>query len=159
MPLRSEWWRLGWCERTPFPPIRTYVIFENPEISENQRRALTSENQGTLGLYLALECKCAFGAKTRWFEYLCVTLVENSTGFWHRCRRACFVFDCGACAPPRRSSAWLPAQDAAPGRTLPLGCCLLPEPLPPVGPPLEATNVLFEGSNILAHSKHWKPLR
>ena len=39
-----------------------YVIFENPEISENQRSALTSENQGTLGLYLALECKCAFGA-------------------------------------------------------------------------------------------------
>ena len=30
--------------------------------SENRRLALTSENQGTLGLYLALECKCAFGA-------------------------------------------------------------------------------------------------
>ena len=32
------------------------------EISENQRQQLTPENQGTHSLYLALDCKCAFGA-------------------------------------------------------------------------------------------------
>ena len=46
----------------------THPISANPhrrdfQKSENQRYALTGENQGTLGLYLALECKCAFGAK------------------------------------------------------------------------------------------------
>ena len=47
--------------------VCTHPIYANQhlsvsEISENQRYARTPENQGTHSLYLALDCKCAFGA-------------------------------------------------------------------------------------------------
>ena len=49
--------------------VCTHPISANPhrrdfQKSEKSAYALTSENQGTLGLYLALDCKCAFGAKS-----------------------------------------------------------------------------------------------
>ena len=43
-------------------------IIKNFQKSQNQRYARTYENQGTPSPSLALECKCAFGAKNKLYE-------------------------------------------------------------------------------------------
>ena len=45
-------------------------ISKNPKIIENQRYLGQQKIQGTLGPSLALECKCAFGAKIYFLSFI-----------------------------------------------------------------------------------------